>query len=984
MPVDYPPTTFVNVLYPGPNSNNLFALQRPYPVKIALNNSGSGVAYITYQTLDGQVTQEPLASTATSVRSLENIYGWSVDTTQGGGTSLILEIVHNQDIDPKFLASTNVIGSVTTIASGIIQTNIAQAGGVTSPPEGGSVASLITNSVLNVSGVVDANIKNAIIDVSGAVDASIKNATLNISGIVNIGGVPNVNITNAVLDISGAVDSTIKNAILNVSGVVNANITNATIPVSGTINANILNAIIPVSGSVSASITNATIPVSGIVDAFITNAQFTVSGIVNATGTLNANILNAYIPVSGNVNATIANAFIPVSGNVNANISNATINVSGIVNSQIQNAVLNVSGAIYNTVQTNTNITNAVLDISGTVNANIQNAYIPVSGSVTATITNATFDISGTVDATIKNAVLNVSGAIYNIVQTNTNITNAYIPVSGNVTANISNAVIDVSGTVNSFITNATIPVSGTVNANIINATIPVSGILNANILNAAINVSGAVNVSNTVNTNITNSILEISGIVGINNAILNVSGTVNSNITNALINVSGAVNANITNAVIPVSGNVNANITNAAFNVSGTVNAQIQNAAFNVSLGTSNVSGVLTAPAGYLQEGGTGINQIVNPYGGGINTQTYNPWNFNLGSLVTVSSGVYGGNYSQANVQQSGAKGYLNFNFQVYNTAGSSGVATFPIFLYDQLPTNFSYANPAVIGTDPSGVFVGPKNLVQLTTPKIGGHASQWISGIVPDLYWPYDSLVVVGPGAGTGDNGKPIVPLIGLAVPNTPNIIDSHNYSTTSGLNNWNNAGNGFVGFWSVTNSSPQAVPVSIINNASVNIAGSSDTSFSLSSFVIFTNTLLEVNIGAPPIGYKWEILSANIVLVNFPEEIFPPTAVNIDLYDVPSNFIGATIGTYIGGLTTPIIPGDGTGGHCNVIISPLTTISDYSYYPTVNNLNQTSRLINISAPWIILSGHTLAIEGMCLNPSSNSQVSCDINFNILQTKI
>jgi hypothetical protein len=75
-------------------------------------------------------------------------------------------------------------------------------------------------------------------------------------------------------------------------------------------------------------------------------------------------------------------------------------------------------------------------------------------------------------------------------------ITNATIPISGNVNANITNASIPVTGSVNATITNASIPVTGTVNARITNATIAVTGTLTAHITNATIPVSGTVTIT--------------------------------------------------------------------------------------------------------------------------------------------------------------------------------------------------------------------------------------------------------------------------------------------------------------------------------------------------------------------------------------------------------------------------------------------------------------------------------------------------------
>ncbi len=88
------------------------------------------------------------------------------------------------------------------------------------------------------------------------------------------------------------------------------------------------------------------------------------------------------------------------------------------------------------------------------------------------------------------------------------------------------------------------------------------------------------INVTGTLNANITNASINAN----ITNASLAVTGTVNANITNASLAVTGSVNANITNASLAVTGSVNANITGGSVAISsGTVDATITNSTITV-----------------------------------------------------------------------------------------------------------------------------------------------------------------------------------------------------------------------------------------------------------------------------------------------------------------------------------------------------------------------------------------------------------------
>lgn len=174
------------------------------------------------------------------------------------------------------------------------------------------------------------------------------------------------------------------------------------------------------------------------------------------------------------------------------------------------------------------------------------------------------------------------------------------VTIDGPVTANLAAGT-----TVDANITNASIPVTGNVDAN-------VTGTVDANITNATLDVSGTVDIGNAVSTTVTNDVtvtpsgtIDVQGVAG--GTTIGVTGTVDIGST-ADVNVTGGtIDATITSGTVNLASGttVDANITNASIDVTGTVD--VGNA-----ISTTVTNDVTVTPSGTIDvqgvAGGTAI----------------------------------------------------------------------------------------------------------------------------------------------------------------------------------------------------------------------------------------------------------------------------------------------------------------------------------------------------------------------------------------
>jgi hypothetical protein len=112
----------------------------------------------------------------------------------------------------------------------------------------------------------------------------------------------------------------------------------------------------------------------------------------------------------------------------------------------------------------------------------------------------------------------------------------------------------------------------------------------------------------------------------------------------------------------------------------------------------------------------------------------------------------------------------------------------TITVNLYAHLPTN--------------GPSSQPVTQFQFNVTLQPG-TNSWIT-VSPNIYWPYDSLVVIPQQQG-GTEATEIV----VATPATPNSINSHYWNGST----WNSNDSGFIGYWTITNSAPTGVPVQVM---------------------------------------------------------------------------------------------------------------------------------------------------------------------------
>ena len=288
----------------------------------------------------------------------------------------------------------------------------------------------------------------------------------------------------------------------------------------------------------------------------------------------------------------------------------------------------------------------------------------------------------------------------------------------------------------------------------------------------------------------------ELINILGSVNIVNDISGTVNIN--NPSLNVLGSVN--ITN---DISGSVE--ISNPNINILGSVNIENQ---VNTDTGSYSINN---------QENQTS----------GTNTYTYNPWN--LSTSTTPSLYDTGNLNNLAFVQQNGARGYLHrFICYVYNPSSSSASTTIDIYLYTHLPENL---------TDT------PINQFSFSTGTISANSGVWIA-VYPALFWNFNTLVAI-PQQDTGTTGTQI----GIGIPSTFLGGNAHKYSN----NYWNHKSIGFLGYWSIINTSVASLPVTV-QGGEVTITSTRKNPISIAgSFTGNNGTMI-----TPPINKKWKIRS------------------------------------------------------------------------------------------------------------------------------
>ena len=329
------------------------------------------------------------------------------------------------------------------------------------------------------------------------------------------------------------------------------------------------------------------------------------------------------------------------------------------------------------------------------------------------------------------------------------------------------------------------------------------------------------VNIGTTVDINIgsiTGGVtIPISGNVGISGTVT-VTGTVDiGNTTN--INIS-SISGGVT---IPISGNVGISGT---VIVSGNVNIgnniTIQG---NVTNLTMDIKSSITLPT----DTGTYSQNLQENQTNSQNVLTYNPWGFSTGTVPTPRSS-FGPSNSMCNVQANGARGYLSFNFCCYNPTGVNSGATLTVYLYEHLPEG--------------GASESPIRSFSFATGTINSNTGVWVN-VQPNIYWNYNSLVVI-PLVTVGTLGGQI----GVMAASAFNGIDSHYYTGSY----WNSADDGFVGFWTITDTAPASLPVSVVSPVSIS-EGHPTTSLYTSSGTIITI----------PSGKKWKIISVEIEVVS-----------------------------------------------------------------------------------------------------------------------
>ena len=353
--------------------------------------------------------------------------------------------------------------------------------------------------------------------------------------------------------------------------------------------------------------------------------------------------------------------------------------------------------------------------------------------------------------------------------------------------------------------------ISGTVN---INGNVVISGTVDVNITNATVNVAGTVYVNGIVDVSIQNTTVNVGGSVSI-------SGITDVSITNTTVNVGGNV---VVSGTVSINGIVDVSIQNTTVNVNGSVSisgitdVSITNSTININ-GNVNISSSVQLPTDI----GNYTQSLQENQANGTNASVYNPWNFTASVIPTIGNFGSGNNF--CSVQENGAKGYLVFYLLMYNPLTTTSSATITVYLYDKLPEGGPSATPI--------------NQFSFSSGNMNPETAVW--GILqPNINWNYNSLVVI-PQQQTGTAGN----AIGIAIPNTPNNINSHSWLGYA----WNFNDSGFIGYWQTTTASPASLPVAVTNPIQIS-QGYTESVSSTSS--------AEVTLFTVPYGKKYKLLN------------------------------------------------------------------------------------------------------------------------------
>lgn len=212
-----------------------------------------------------------------------------------------------------------------------------------------------------------------------------------------------------------------------------------------------------------------------------------------------------------------------------------------------------------------------------------------------------------------------------------------------------------------------------------------------------------------------------------------------------------------------------------------------------------------------------------------GTNVLTYNPYNFsnstNYGAGSPWSQNPF--------VQQNGSRGYINFSFWIYNPTSSAGSQTITCYLYNHLPETGWLSNDYI-------------RSFSFTTPSIPANSGQWVY-VYPNIFWEYNTLVFMQSPNYTGSN-------IGNPSLLSQSGVNSHYWTGSY----WNNSSsNPQIMYWSITNSAPASLPVSV-QSGDITIHSYSAPA---KLYQYNANSSYEYTFSPVPVGKRWKILSMSL---------------------------------------------------------------------------------------------------------------------------
>lgn len=469
------------------------------------------------------------------------------------------------------------------------------------------------------------------------------------------------------------------------------------------------------------------------------------------------------------------------------------------------------------------------------------------------------------------------------------------------------------NSTYGQFSTGELINILGSVN--ITNDTLNINGNVTGSmeITNSSINVLGSVNITDEVNTYITNPSLNVLGSVNISNSI---TGSVE--ISNPSLNVLGSVNI-----VNDISGTVNIN--NPSLNVLGSVNitndisgsVEISNPNINI-IGSVNIDNQVNTDAGSYS-----INNQENMTSG-HDIYIYNPWNYDTSNSYNPNS--YNG-YSQGNVQQNGARGYISrFYFYIYNPTSSSGSNTITVDLYTHLSES------------PTST---PITSFSFDTGTISANSGVWVV-VQPNIFWDYNTLIVL-PQQETYTSGT----IIGVALnPSSYGTINTHSWQGS----HWYTTNQGFIGYWELTNTSVASLPVTV-QGGEVTITSTRRNPISIyGSFTGNNGTQIR-----PPINKKWKIRS---IVLYWTANSTQTDYVEIQI--VPNNVPYAyVLNLFYGSLS--VTENDSYGVDIAEYVQSRTnqTITGSTFALTEQTINKELELYNTEALYLTVDNETATVD-------------------------